>query len=157
MDIKILGLLYLLNSWLLWSVLTALGYTHMKPTGKAQLHTSFSAQLEREGVWQWAVLPLQHISHPALMENAIRELLARNCTSSRELSEGEDFVIEQLHVAQEWVFAAKALRARYDNDHELEAWHLLEAGQWNEAHIVILQHLAADSIINGNVCTSITS
>ena len=123
----------------------------MESIRQAQLHTSFSTQLEREGVWQWAALPLQHISDSLHMENAIRELLARNCSSSEELSEQEVFVIEQLHVAREWVFAAKALRAHYDKNYELEAWHLLEANQWNDAHTVIIRHLAADSIINGTL------
>ena len=121
----------------------------MQPTREAQLHVSFSAQLEHEGAWQWAVFPLQHIPDSTLMENAIRELLTRNCSSSEEPSEQELFVIEQLHVAKEWVYTAKALRARYEKNYELEARHLLEAGQWNDAHTVIIKHLAADAIISG--------
>ena len=128
----------------------------MQPTRQAQLHTSFSAQLEREGVWQWAVLPLQHISDSTLMESAVRELLARNCSSHEELSEQEEFVIRQLHVAREWVYAAKALRARYDKNYELEAKHLLEAGEWNDAHTVIIKHLAADAIISGKLPSLLT-
>ncbi len=56
--------------------------------------------------------------------------------SIEELSKQEVFVIEQLHVAREWVFAVKALRAHYNNNYELEAWYLLEAGQWNDSHTV---------------------
>lgn len=29
------------------------------------------------------------------------------------------------------------------------AWYLIQAEQWNEAHEVIITHLAADAIING--------
>ena len=126
----------------------------MQPTRQTQLHTSFSSQLECEGMWQWAVFVLQHITDPILMEGAVRELLARNCSSSEELDVREMFVIEQLYVPREWVYGEKALRAKYEDNHELEAWHLLEAGKWNDAHTVIVNYLAAEAIING-VCVCV--
>ena len=92
---------------------------------------------------------LQHIADSVLLEGAVRELLARNCSSCEELDVRETFVVEQLHVPREWVYDAKALRAKYEDNHELEAWHLLEAGKWNDAHIVILKYLTAEAIING--------
>lgn len=121
----------------------------MQETRQTQLHTSFASQLEHEGAWQWAVFILQHISDPVLLEWAVRELLARNCSSSEELDPRELFVMQDLRVPQEWVYVSKALRARYEEDHNLEVWHLIGAGQWNEAHTVIMRHLAADAVING--------
>ncbi len=54
--------------------------------------------------------------------------------SIEDLSKQEVFVIEQLRVAREWVFAVKALRAHYDNNYELEAWYTY----WRLANGMIL-------------------
>ena len=43
----------------------------------------------------------------------------------------------------------QALRALYEVRHHDRAWHLLKAGHWNDSHSVIIEHLAADAIING--------
>ena len=45
----------------------------------------------------------------------------------------------------------QALRAKYEGAHAEEAWHLLQAGQWNTSHTVVLTHLAADNIIHGSI------
>ena len=45
----------------------------------------------------------------------------------------------------------QALRAKYEGEHAEEAWHLLQAGQWNTSHTVVLTHLAADNIIHGSI------
>ena len=72
-----------------------------------------------------------------------------NEEDSIELIDEEDLLVEKFNVPVEWIYEAKALHARYTKDHYKEAMLLIRACQWNRAHQVILEHLAADSIIEG--------
>jgi len=47
-------------SWHLWEVLRALNYTHLLKQGQGVLNASYAAQLESEGLWEWAVFVLLH-------------------------------------------------------------------------------------------------
>lgn len=123
-------------------------YTHLHPPKLAQLHTSFACQLEHSGLWEWAVLVLLHIDDPVLRDMAIQHVLTHNCTSDKELSKQESFVVNQLHVPLTMVHSAKAQRAGYEGHYSNEAHHLLVAEQWNDAHNIILRHLATNAIIN---------
>ena len=49
-------------SWLLWQQLRALGYSHLSETASAQLTMDFAAQLENNGLWQWAVFVTLHLN-----------------------------------------------------------------------------------------------
>ena len=77
--------------------------------------------------------------------------------------------MESLQIPETWVYSAKvsflkkifhvksffaitvdqAARAGYDGNHRQQALHLLQAEEWNHAHSVIIDHLAADDIISG--------
>ena len=43
----------------------------------------------------------------------------------------------------------QALHAQYLHCYDLQAYHLLHAEQWNEAHTVIIDELIPDAFING--------
>ncbi|NWW94157.1 NUP98 protein, partial [Rhynochetos jubatus] len=47
-------------SWHLWEVLRALNYTHLLRQSQGVLNASYAAQLESEGLWEWAVFVLLH-------------------------------------------------------------------------------------------------
>lgn len=47
-------------SWHLWEALRALNYTHLSEQRQGVLNASYAAQLEREGLWEWAVFVLLH-------------------------------------------------------------------------------------------------
>ncbi|KAL5011966.1 hypothetical protein ScPMuIL_010517 [Solemya velum] len=51
-------------------------------------------------------------------------------------------------VPSEWIHYAKAQCASQENQPHKEAYHLLKAGYWNESHIIILKHIAAEAIVN---------
>ena len=59
--------------------------------------------------------------------------------------ESESVVLLQL-----WIHAAKAIRADYEGKRSLQAFHLLKSHSWNASHEVVLKHLAAKAIVNGN-------
>ena len=140
-----------LHSWLLASLLGSLGYTHLHPTRQAQLHSSFGCQLERAGLWHWAVFVLLHINQSSQRELAVKSLLNAHCSSDADLTDLEAFVINELHVPMTWVYAAKGQSAGYELNYDLQAVHLLKAERWDDCHCVIVEKLAASAIINGMV------
>lgn len=48
-------------SWHLYQILLSVGYSHLSEYYASYLHTSYAAQLEAMGLWQWAVFVLMHI------------------------------------------------------------------------------------------------
>lgn len=140
-------------SWHLLNVLQALEFQHLSVYQSASIHMNYAAQLESLGLWHWAIFPLLHIQNHQLREHAVRELLGRHVQLSDntpEYLEQENFVLQRLLLPPEWIHAAKAVKARYLQRHSEEALHLLRAARWNEAHQVIVTHLAADAIVNEN-------
>ncbi|NXP54369.1 NUP98 protein, partial [Heliornis fulica] len=47
-------------SWHLWEVLRALNYTHLFRQSRGVLGAGYAAQLESEGLWEWAVFVQLH-------------------------------------------------------------------------------------------------
>ncbi|XP_067841675.1 nuclear pore complex protein Nup98-Nup96 isoform X2 [Heptranchias perlo] len=139
-------------SWHLWMVLQALNYTHLSEKHQALVHTSYAAQLEGAGLWEWAIFVLLHIPDAQQRGSAVRELLNRHCSleETDELKEKELFLQEQLGIPAQWIHNAKSLRAHRDGDVHREALHLIEAGHWNTCHRLVIRHLASDAIINDN-------
>ncbi|NXK46486.1 NUP98 protein, partial [Chauna torquata] len=139
-------------SWHLWEVLRALNYTHLFKQGQGVLNASYAAQLESEGLWEWAVFILLHESDTHIREKAVRELLSRHCALSEtpESWAKETFLTQRLCVPAEWIHEAKAVRARMEGDKYKEALFLFKAGHWNQCHKLVVRHLASDAIINEN-------
>ncbi|XP_078078802.1 nuclear pore complex protein Nup98-Nup96 isoform X2 [Mustelus asterias] len=139
-------------SWHLWMVLQAMNYTHLSEKHQATVHTSFAAQLEAAGLWEWAVFVLLHIPNSQQRVNAVREQLNRHCTleETAEQKAKELFLQEKLGIPPEWIHDAKSLRAHQCGNIHKEALHLIEAGHWNRCHQLVVRHLASDAIINEN-------
>ncbi|EPY83493.1 nuclear pore complex protein Nup98-Nup96 [Camelus ferus] len=139
-------------SWHLWEVLRALNYTHLSEQCEGVLQASYAGQLESEGLWEWAVFVLLHISNSSMREKAVREVLTRHCQLSEtpESWAKETFLTQKLCVPAEWIHEAKAVRAHVESDKHLEALYLFKAGHWNRCHKLVIQHLASDAIINEN-------
>ncbi|XP_060682361.1 nuclear pore complex protein Nup98-Nup96 isoform X1 [Hemiscyllium ocellatum] len=139
-------------SWHLWMVLQAMNYTHLSEKHQTMVHTSFAAQLEAVGLWEWAIFVLLHIPDAQQRGNAVQEQLNRHCSldETEEQKVKELFLQEKLGIPPEWIHSAKSLRAHRDGDIHKEALHLIEAGQWNKCHQLVVRYLASDAIINEN-------
>jgi len=91
----------------------------------------------------------------------VRDMLRRHCRVNEDdtidLSDEERVIVDKFRVPVEWIHDAKALNAKYSKEHYKEAMHLIRAGQWNRAHQVISEQLAADAIIEGkkNICITL--
>ncbi|XP_050416506.2 nuclear pore complex protein Nup98-Nup96 isoform X1 [Patella vulgata] len=139
-------------SWHLLQVLQGLNYHHLSPYLTAAIHISFSAQLESIGLWEWAVFVVLHIHEAQSRIEAVKSLLTRHVelSTDNDYIEKESFILEELLVPSIWIHEAKAVKARYERKHDEEVDYLLQAEKWNEAHLVILEHIASDAIINEN-------
>lgn len=142
-------------SWFLMQTLKTLGYRHCSPLAEAQLTTSFAGQLELQGLWQWAVFVLMHLEGAGRREATIKEVLNRfirlngekECTKAYQ--EKESFVIHELKVPGEWVYAAKAMRSGVFDRHHDQVKFYLKAKEWSQAHEILMEKIAPDCIING--------
>nr|DBA32194.1 TPA: hypothetical protein GDO54_000004 [Pyxicephalus adspersus] len=139
-------------SWHLWMVLQALNYTHLSEQSQGLLHSSYAAQLENVGLWDWAIFVMLHVTDPIVRETAVRELLNRHCVlqETPESLIKEKFLIEKLCIPAQWIHEAKAIRSRREGDKHKEAMYLLKAGHWNQCQRLVSHHLASDAIINEN-------
>ncbi|KAM6342136.1 nuclear pore complex protein Nup98-Nup96 isoform 2-T3 [Podargus strigoides] len=139
-------------SWHLWEVLRALNYTHLFKQSQGVLNAGYAAQLESEGLWEWALFVLLHEPDAHTREKSVREVLNRHCVLSEtpESWAKETFLTQRLCVPPEWIHEAKAVRARMEGDKHKEALFLFKAGHWNQCHKLVVRHLASDAIINEN-------
>jgi len=46
-------------------------------------------------------------------------------------------------------YLLQAIRAGVERNHVAEAYHLLKAKKWNQAHTIVMQHIASDAVVNG--------
>ncbi|XP_043467804.1 nuclear pore complex protein Nup98-Nup96 [Leptopilina heterotoma] len=138
--------------WLMQQMLVGLGYTHLSDYVTALTHANFAAQLETYDLWHWAIFVVLHLQDSGRRKSAVLDLLARHV----ELDENEDYVkrenflSEELGIPSIWINQAKAVKACASKRYGEAAWYLTQAEQWNKAHEIIIEHLAADAIINEN-------
>ncbi|XP_066985536.1 nuclear pore complex protein Nup98-Nup96 isoform X4 [Macrobrachium rosenbergii] len=141
-------------SWLLWRVLESLGYHHLSEHLSAGLHLSMAAVLEATGQWHWAAFVLLNIVDEERRTKEVQALLQRHIVVGKDLEADlkynmkENFIVEELHIPQKWIYEAKAIKARVLNMVDEEAWYLLKAGDYNRAHMLIVDTIAPNSIVN---------
>jgi nuclear pore complex protein Nup98-Nup96 len=137
-------------SWYLWIILSDIAFVHLDLKDLALLHVNFAIQLEAVGLWVWSIFVLQHLNTPSHRGRSVWEVLCRNCSHQETLTEEETFVIERLKVPCGLMHRAKAVSAHYFGEYRLQAFHLLKGAQWNEAHDIIISHIAPRAIIEND-------
>jgi len=140
------------KSWLIYRVLESLGYRMAGSTCSDRLCTDFADQLEQLGLWDWAVFVLLHITNKVLREASVMRVLERRVTldTDQDGHTREDWVVTSLGVPAVWVARARAVLARSLGKHTVLAEQLLLAGDWNEAHKVIIAEIAPSAILAQN-------
>lgn len=140
-------------SWLLEKVLASLGYVHVSELSSSITCVSFASQLEAYGLWHWAIFVYLHLVDHFRRKQAVIEMIGRHVvlTDDRELTNEEEFVVGELGVPAEWIYRAKATKALSQFRYHDATYYLTQAKEWNEAHQVIIQHIAADEVINGKL------
>lgn len=140
-------------SWLIQQVLVALGYSHLSSHVAALTHINFAAQLETYGLWHWAIFVILHLEDTGRRRSAIVDLLSRHVDldETTDYIKREEFLREELGIPSMWINKAKAIKARAMKRYGEAAWYLIQGEQWSMAHELIIEHLAADAIINENL------
>ncbi|RVD80932.1 uncharacterized protein DFL_008816 [Arthrobotrys flagrans] len=124
------------------------GETKTSSVAAEKLTLDFASQLESEGQWHWAVFVLMHLSTPESRAFTIKEMLAKHVGDLTSNNEKQDFILHKLLIPSAWVYEAKALQARFQQDHFEEVECLLSASAWSEAHKTLLNNAAPLCIIN---------
>ncbi|KYN31615.1 Nuclear pore complex protein Nup98-Nup96 [Trachymyrmex septentrionalis] len=139
-------------SWLMQQTLVALGYTHLSDHVAALTHTNFATQLEAHGLWHWAIFVVLHLRDSSRRRIAVQDLLLRHIEidDTPEYVKREQFLKEELGISLVWIHQAKAIKSSINKRYGEAAWYYIQAEQWTQAHEIILEHLAADAIINEN-------
>ncbi|XP_011861839.1 PREDICTED: nuclear pore complex protein Nup98-Nup96 isoform X3 [Vollenhovia emeryi] len=139
-------------SWLVQQTLVALGYTHLSDHVAALTHTNFATQLEAHGLWHWAIFVLLHLRDSSRRRIAVQDLLLRHIEidDTPEYVKREQFLKEELGISSVWIHQAKAIKSSVNKRYGEAAWYYIQAEQWTPAHEIIIEHLAADAIINEN-------
>nr|XP_034193442.1 nuclear pore complex protein Nup98-Nup96 [Osmia lignaria] len=139
-------------SWLMQQVLLALGYSHLSEHVATLTHINFATQLEAHGLWHWAIFVMLHISDADKRKTAVINLLQRHVEieDREDYVEEEKFLTEELGIPSIWIHRAKAVKSCVAKRYGKAAFYLIKAEQWNTAHEIIIEHLAADAIINEN-------
>ncbi|XP_036147663.1 nuclear pore complex protein Nup98-Nup96 isoform X2 [Monomorium pharaonis] len=139
-------------SWLMQQTLVALGYTHLSDHVAALTHTNFATQLEAHGLWHWAIFVVLHLRDSSRRRTAVQDLLLRHIEidNTPEYVKREQFLKEELGISSIWIHQAKAIKSSINKRYGEAAWYYIQAEQWTQAHEIIIEHLAADAVINEN-------
>ncbi|XP_017760409.1 PREDICTED: nuclear pore complex protein Nup98-Nup96 isoform X3 [Eufriesea mexicana] len=142
-------------SWLMQQVLLALGYSHLSEHVAILTHVNFATQLEAYGLWHWAIFVMLHLKDAGKRKTAVMNLLQRHVEVDDTVDfpdpiEREKFLREELGIPSIWIHQAKAVKSYVAKRYGKAAFYFIQAEQWNTAHEIIIEHLAADVIINEN-------
>lgn len=150
-------------SWIFYMVLTqSLHISGFRSTSShSKICADFAFQLESLGLWEWAVFVALHLETALARESAVRQILERNVQldyrsivgliETEELAEQRkkvEFVTQSLLVPEEWVWAARATRAKYEGTQVQEVQGLLKGGEVQRGHNLIVSTLAPEYILN---------
>ncbi|KAK1124571.1 hypothetical protein K0M31_005949 [Melipona bicolor] len=137
-------------SWLMQQVLLSLGYSHLSKHVAILTHVNFATQLEAYGLWHWAIFVMLHLKDAGKRKTAVMNLLERHIEidDTADSIEREKFLREELGIPSTWIDHAKAVKSYVAKRYGKAAIYFIQAEQWNTAHEIIIEHLAADVITN---------
>lgn len=119
-----------------------------------QLALNYAWELAASNDYGPALFVLLHLKRALDRELGVKQLLSRFASylPSPILEGGAPsimwkFLVEELRIPNEWVWAAKALYARYQGDWSGEVEYLINAEHWNEAHETFCKIVAPRTVI----------
>lgn len=119
----------------------------------------FAEQLIGSGKWEEALFVYLHLNEDELAERLISNLIFENIdkvitlkgTNEETSNESKklNYLITTYQIPKRLLASAIALKYHYLGDYLNEAYALLEAENWIEAHNIILNKVAPNSVIGG--------
>lgn len=144
--------------WQLGQALVSTGKVSYGPNGaeKADASTvAYAAQLTAAGEWLEAIFVLLHLRDSSARTKAVQEHLCRHAGSIGP-DTGSTFTLltEKFNIPASWLWAALALYMRsVKRDASAEVHCLLRAGEFTEAHRVLVQQVAPSAVIERDYAT----
>ncbi|KAF9586183.1 hypothetical protein BGW38_008808 [Lunasporangiospora selenospora] len=166
-------------SWQFYMVLVqSLGMTDCREESThAKICQDVIFQLENQGLWEWAVFVALHLEEVGSRELVIRRLLEQHVdlpsfesvvgsatesttvdnrgVNTRTMDNKQKcmFVLKYLRVPEEWLWKARATKAKYNGDLVMEVVSLLKGGEHQSGHALILSSLAPVCILRRDLQT----
>ncbi|CAG8497827.1 4051_t:CDS:10, partial [Ambispora leptoticha] len=118
---------------------------------------SFMSQLERLGLWHWALFVGLHFKDGKIRERIIKDLLTRYWPLTKKnqkdsddsaVVEIQDFLINHLKLNESEIAMAKVLEAKYHGNTYMEAQHYLKVGLHAIGHDLIIKEFAPEAILH---------
>ncbi|CAG8507664.1 2125_t:CDS:10 [Ambispora gerdemannii] len=118
---------------------------------------SFMSQLERLGLWEWALFVGLHFKDGKIRERIIKDLLTRYWPLTKKdrkdsddsaVTEIHDFLINRLKLNENDIAMAKVIEAKYHGNIYMEAKHCLEVGLYAIGHDLIIKEFAPEAILH---------
>ena len=123
----------------------ALRFPQSDTSKSDQITWDFACQLESSGEWLWALFATLHLHDSDQRETAIQSLLAHHVS---ELNDADfQTLTTEFKIPTPWIWEAKALLSRSQEDSLGEVQHLLRAENWEEAHSVLCRTVGPRAII----------
>ena len=133
------------SSWHIANFLTSMGYCKNIPT---KISVEWAVQLERGGLWKMAAFVILHIPELKTRMTLLKNLINRHVVETKVFNEEEQFLVSTLHVPQEWVYEAKAIRCKAVGNVELEAFHWYKANKLDVSHSLYIDTIIPQLLIN---------
>eukprot|EP00940_MAST-03C_sp_MAST-3C-sp2_P001457 g1457.t1 len=128
----------------------------------SRLRRDFIAQLEAEGLWEWAVFVALHSSSNCGRENVAKDIISRNTPAlSRETSvshplewfstrfRGAIQFFARVKIPSLWCNEAAAWRSKYDGHVSGLMTFLPEIRRWRESHDVLMDRIMVHCTVTG--------
>lgn len=136
------------------------------PMSGDALAVEYASQLEAIGEWLWAMFAIMHIDDSSRRQRGLQDLLGRHAMDFPNDPGHETFITltQELKIPAPWIWQAKALGARASlittssglqhslnkavlDARVMELTCLVRAGEWHEAHAVLIRSVAPKLII----------
>jgi len=142
-------------TWQLGTIFAKLGGKGFVPWGSSlskgdQIASEYAGGLENAGLWEWSLFVVMHIQDADARGAGLKNIIGRHID---KIDDGEkrEFLEKTLRIPRTWIYEAKALRARHAGDYLQEVEHLISAMAWVEAHKTIIEQVAPEAVISGNL------
>lgn len=99
----------------------------------------------------WALFAILHLSNPEQRKLAIQSILAHHASDIKD----PEFttLTSEFQIPAAWIWEAKALLSRSEEDAVGEVQHLLRAKNWTEAHSVLCRTVGPQAVIEQDYAT----
>lgn len=114
--------------------------------------TSMDTDVTRRGVDQGPRSPaLDTVTETMADDDEEEDIELADFGDLSSFESREEFLVKHLKIPEQWINESKAVLARSLDMTEEEAWYLIKAGNLDRAHKLLIDTIAPNAIINGEL------